>query len=471
MLLHGRARLFVLSLLVMSGCGRGAEVVADAGVIAQEPDAAAGDAGDASSSVDDAAQCNPALLTDGGLISGPGVAASVAPPQNAGWVAVSSDAECTAIQPGALSAQLSWTGPAATTVGTKTFPPGCDPAIVDGKGNLAVFSLSGPVTGNSFVRGDGTGARFFADGNTNELQVAVAPRASGFVLLPQIYKPWCEFAELLDQDAIPTPAILLESLHAAHIWALVPNPHGGYVEARELVGRPTQQEYSLQLRWVDDSLQALGDWHTAMTWPLGTENLWRVAVDQQGKALMLSFVFPPSLGSPQPPSMWTFSARWMDATGALTEPFQPIAPTYTSSNSRVYFAEWGAIRPLRDGGFAMFHAPAPQGIGGTISPSGWYAFYPSGQAGTTQAPAWLQSYDGSLQLLAGGTAYAALRHDPDTCARTILLLAPSGATCFTLALEGSNLCGFTDTISPDGTLLLQFGCLIRWWPGLARIVQ
>src|SRR5438270_32887 len=150
-------------------------------------------------------------------------------------------------------------------------------------------------------------------------------------------------AALLDEDALATPAILIESMNAAQISAVVPNPLGGYVEARKLVGRPTRQEYSLQLRWVDGSLRALGDWHTAMTWPLGTENSWQVVVDQQGKALMLSFVFPPSLGSPPPPSMWMFSARWMDTNGPLTDSFQPIAPTYTAPNGSVYFADWDTI--------------------------------------------------------------------------------------------------------------------------------
>ena len=82
---------------------------------------------------------------------------------------------------------------------------------------------------------------------------------------------------------------------------------------------------------------------------------------------------------------------------------------------------------------------------------------------------WLQPYDGSLRILAGGKGYAATRRDPSTCARTVELIAPSGRTCFTLPLQGSELCGYwTDTIWPDGTFVLQHICEHRWWPGLAR---
>jgi hypothetical protein len=103
-------------------------------------------------------------------------------------------------------------------------------------------------------------------------------------------------------------------------------------------------------------------------------------------------------------------------------------------------------------------------------PISYGEFRDSAAEGASQAPAWLQSYDGSLQLLAGGKAYVALQQDPNTCARTIQLIAPSGTTCFTLALEGSNLCGFTDAVWAEGSLVLQLGCLIRWWPALARVV-
>ncbi len=163
----------------------------------------------------------------------------------------------------------------------------------------------------------------------------------------------------------------------------------------------------LELRWVDDDLQPIGDWHTAVTWPVGTQNLWKLVVDQLGRALVISFVFPPTLGSPPDPSMWDFSARWMGRDGPISEPFMPVIPTYTSPDGRVFFADWDIIRPLREGGFAMYHPPL-QGPG-TLSHSGWYASYPSALAEVAQPPSWLAMYDGSLQLVAGGAAYAAIR--------------------------------------------------------------
>jgi len=167
--------------------------------------------------------------------------------------------------------------------------------------------------------------------------------------------------------------------------------------------------------------------------------------------------------------MWSFTARWMNANGPLTDSFQPIVPRYTASNGAVRFADWDTIRPLRGGGFAMFHAPATPGSGSTISPSGWYAFYPSGEGVTAEVPAWLHAYDGSLQLLTGGIAYAAVQRDSTSCARAIDLIGPSGVTCFKLAVERSDVCGVKDSIWSDGTLVLQSGCGVKWWPRLAQV--
>ena len=117
---------------------------------------------------------------------------------------------------------------------------------------------------------------------------------------------------------------------------------------------------------MDDDLQPTGDWHTAVTWPVGTQNLWKLIVDQLGRALVLAFVFPPTLGSPPDPSVWDFSARWMGGDGPISEPFMPVVPTYTGPDGRVFFADWDIIRPLREGGFAMYRISAA-GPGNAVS--------------------------------------------------------------------------------------------------------
>jgi len=403
-------------------------------------------------------ECAPDLL-DGGLTWESGIAASLVAPQQMVWQQQSTAAECAALTPAAVPTSLMWAGPSSSA--------SCDPVVVDGAGNLAVFSLSGATTGNTFLRSDTAAATFARDG-VNELQVVVAPRSAGFVVLPQIYKPWCELGQLLTPGVDPSTPFIVESTAGSQVLAVAPNPRGGFVEVRKVDGRPARQELELQTRWVDAALNPLADWHTVMTWRVGLENVWRAMVDEQGRALIVAFVFPPSLGAPPPPSMWNFTARWMNANGPLTDSFQPIAPTYTAPNGTILFADWDTIRPLQGGGFAMFHAPATRGSGGTISPSGWYAFYPSGQGVTAEVPAWLRAYDGSLQLLAGGVAYAAVQQDSTSCAQTIQLIAPSGMTCFTLAVESADLCGMRNAIWPDGTLVLQSGCAVSWWPRVAR---
>jgi hypothetical protein len=227
----------------------------------------------------------------------------------------------------------------------------------------------------------------------------------------------------------------------------------------------------LQVRWVDEAVQPLSDWQTVKTAEVGRNDRWEVWVDRQGKALILSFSYPPTIGPPPEPSLWKFTARWMGPSGPLSDAFEPVAPIYRpfSRGMPVLFAQWGDIVPLVDGGFAMFHILARPQDGGSISPAGWYALYPSGEARTAPTPAWLESYDGSLQLLSGGAGYAATMRDPNTCARAAEIIGPSGRLCFTLPLEGSEVCGSAgDTFSADGTFVLQHRCEFRWWPGLAR---
>jgi len=445
------------------GCPRVAQTETDAGVIQQTPDDAGTDGGDGPTVDDGVGSCNGFAPSpdDGGISWAAGGRASVAPPQGMGWTTLSSDPECSAMAPGAVPHQLSWSGPEPAA--------SCDPAIVDGSGNLAVFSLSNNASaGYTFLRGDGTSAVFVSNGS-HEFEIVAAPRSQGFVLLTQNFRPWCHFARLLGPDALSTSLEPLEAPDPTTVHAVIANPRGGYVLERTVADAPphTFQSY-LQVRWVDEVMKPLGDWHTVMEWTTAdNENSWRILLDQQGNALVLSFEFPPSLGAPPPPSSWTFSARWMNARGPIGDAFQPIFPTYTAANGRAFFADWGNIVPLREGGFAFFHAPAPAGSG-AISPSGWYASYGSGESVPTRVPPWFQSYDGSLQLLSGARGYAAEQVD-SSCARAVLLIAPSCRACHKLPLADSTVCNASDTLSPDGTLLRQgFGsCSIQWWPRLA----
>jgi hypothetical protein len=438
--------------LSTSGCRRGSYVFDGT---MDETDAGLDDAG-----LDARFTCDPdAGPPAGDLLWKPGVPASVTPSQSTGWVATSTDAECVGLKPSAVPAQLSWTEP------TNSW---CDPSsYVDGNGDLAfrAGAMFQPVT--RFFRPDGSAGKAITDGTENHLWLA--PRASGFWLLS--VGGWrtrnCQFFHQLGPDGSPVQATWTEKL------GLTPNPTGGFVQSRGTINYESSPPYMAEeVRWVSAALEPLGDWHVVFTWTVEPNpNIQlQMIVDRQGRALMLSFAYPKTFGPSSPPSEWKFSARWMGQDGALGDIFEPLAPTFILNDGYTWFAGWGTLLPLPGGGVAAFHDPR-EPAGGTTSPSGWYASYPGGESRTAAAPDWLQPYDGSIQMLAGGGAYVATRRDPNTCARTALLITPSGRTCYTLPLQGSNLCRLTDTIFPDGTLVLQDHCQVTWWPGLGRLSQ
>jgi hypothetical protein len=246
------------------------------------------------------------------------------------------------------------------------------------------------------------------------------------------------------------------------------NPLGGYIEART-PANPAELN-SRELRWLDEAMQPIGDWHTAITKPAGYDAEERIVVDRKGRALILQRAYPPSFGPPSDSSTWVFTARWMGPDGPLSDNFKPIPPEIIW-NGKVGFAGWGTMIPLEGGGIAAYSRANPTS-GLSASPSGWYAWYPSGEARSVEAPSWMQQYDGSLELLTGGKAYAATRRDPNTCGRSALIIALSGATCFTVQLAGSAICNSTDAVWPDGTLVVESSaanCERHWWPRLARL--
>ena len=403
---------------------------------------------------------------DGGVVwQTVGPATVTALPQ-ALWQRVSKAPECAEIAPRDPPPLHSWTGPDATRQ-----LPACDPPTVDGQGNLAVFFGSEAGLGNAFFRADGSNGAVVMNGS-NECQSGAAPLSNGFSILTHPFTQLrCQFLRTFDGNATWGPTIPMAS-DPDVVNALIPNPRGGYVQQR-LINHEnpdmSDARSTLQLRWLDSTLIPIGGWQSVITVSgLGQHEYHRVVIDQRGNALALSFIYPISFGAPPPPSSWTFSARWMGPEGPLTDAFDPLVPTYTSPTGTMLFPNWGTILPLDAGGFAMFQVPAPAASGGTISLTGWYAYYPSGQPPTVWAPSWLTQYDGPLQLIAPGRIYASTRRDPRTCARVISLIAKSGETCFTLPVSGSDMCDARDALMPDGTLVLQDNCQLSWWPQLAR---
>jgi hypothetical protein len=396
-----------------------------------------------------------------GLVWRPGISAAVAPPQTAAWTAQSNDSECAALKPSAVPPRLSLTTPGGSY---------CDPGpSVDGQGNLAVRGSSSNPPVTFFIRADGSAGTAISDipyPDTAEYHGWLVPRANGFWLSSRGARTDCYFLRQLAADGMPGETISTGV-------GLAFNPMGGFVESRGTINYhsspPTMSE---EVRWVTDALQPLGDWHVVFTWTIDPDPNLQLAivVDQQGRALMLSFAYPKSFGPPAPPSAWKFEARWMGPGGPLGETFEPVAPQYIINGQIISFAGWGTLLPLPGGGIAAFHDADGTLGGGRASPSGWYVAYPGPAFQTAAPPGWLQTYDGSISMIGRGAAYAATQRGSNSCARTVLLVAPSGRTCFTLPLLESESCDWDDSIRPDGTLVMRapHGCELRWWPGLVR---
>ena len=444
-----------------AGAQTPAQVDGSAGVVDGGTVAGAGDR-DAGQTV--RASCPPGAgpPADGGITWSPEFPAQVAPAQSTQWVQVSTASDCAGLDPGPIPPRLGWPGLPAPN-----HPPYCAAPRLDGRGNLSMTALADLPDGGVGVRdlavflaADGSYGTSLTDGD-DEHRYGLAARNDGFVLLSGLLDPkrYCEYLRPLSASGKPGgPFLVLDVQDPDSVAGLIPNPAGGFVVIKLL-------EYAgvLQLRWVDDALVPLGDWHDIVQWKYNND--WSIWVDQKGRALVLSFIYPPSFGAPPPPSDWTFTARWADGDGPIGNAFEPIAPTYAAPNGTVLFATWGSVVSLPEGGFATFHESLPAGYGGTLGPTGWYALYPSGEARvTTGPPSWVNQFDGSLGVVAHGAAYAALEHDPQTCARTVDLISTTGVVCFKLAVEHSGSCDVHDGIDQSGSLVIQRGCTVDWWP-------
>jgi len=414
--------------------------------------------------------CEPAAgpPSDGGIRWTQGSSAVIGDPQADAWLTVAADGDCASIAPRPPPSQVSWARPDAK----QAF---CDPPILDGQGNLSVLSLSTHLAIDFLPANGAAGAEIIA-GNY-EIPGVEAGQDGGFVLATTVQLPCtpsgqcsvCDWGRLLDPAGTAGKPIFIDAPDPGNfVYRITPNPLGGYVEARtaNISNCVATGRGALELRWVDDGLQPTGDWQRVTEWR--GNNDWVLLVDRRGNALVLSFIFPPGAGAPAPPSTWIFRARWIARNGPLTDEFKPLTPVFTPKSGPVLFATFGSPVPLAEGGFAMYESQASPDSGGTVSPAGWYALYPSGQATIMTAPEWLKPFDGSLRWLWRQEGYAAIQSDPITCARTVELISPSGRVCRTLQVEGSARCDVKDSIEPDGTLLLRNNCDLHWWPGLAH---
>jgi len=216
--------------------------------------------------------------------------------------------------------------------------------------------------------------------------------------------------------------------------------------------------FTVQLQWQSPDQQPLGDWHDVVSWSY--DNLhYQVQVDTLGNALVLWLEDPPMSHE------WWTGARWMGKDGPLGAAFVPVTPECDDDYGYSWFRGFGTLVQLIGGGIAQWVSdPGPQGSKVICTPGGWWE-YPSG-ASAGAAAGWLSPYPGTVQLLRGGAGYWAVGGD-GTCGRTLDVLSPSGNLCSSTPLadaQGS----WQPSLWLDGTLVLQNGCGVRWWPGLAR---
>ena len=250
-----------------------------------------------------------------------------------------------------------------------------------------------------------------------------------------------------------------------------PDPRGGYVETRVRfeVCNDGGWLHVLELRWVDEALAPRTPWSRVTSWSYSYNVGPQVLVDARGNALVLVF-FDPPMSMPCHGAMVT--AAWLTEAGGVTA-FKPTTPLVRSSacGEALQYRDPGAPVALPDGGFA-FYAPPD---GSTVYPegipsSGWYA-YASNSPVVGPAPEWLSARTDAPQRLTSG-AYASVRRDPASCARTVEVLGPAGQSCASLPLEPLGACTAADRadqLTPEGTLMAYDAqaCTVRWWPRLA----
>lgn len=394
--------------------------------------------------------------------------ASNFPAEQTSWTVISQAGDCAAVRPGALPPRLVTT---ASSVGqTSCDEPG---AVVDGKGNLAFNWISSSGAGRTatetfgvnLVRPDGGSAvvsTSFSGAFGPAIGVEVA-RPTGFWLAHQ-YCDASHASRYVFHELGPTGEVGAQ--RTAEAEAIVANPDGGYVEVRWVMGPDYN---STQLRWSDWDLSSRTEWQTVIHRPnyLADNGEQAIAIAASGNALVLSFMAPPGFGPPPPPSSWVFLGQWGNTNGPFGPSFTPTEPEWYSSGQMQWPAGWGTFLPLLDGGVVAHQEPT-FGDGHPVSPAGWYAYFSEG-GGQSSAPAWLQDFE-TAAMLSNRSGYAATKRDAVNCSRTAVLISPSGQSCYSLDLPGSDDCGSTAAFAADGTLILhnRTDCHVTWWPGLAR---
>jgi hypothetical protein len=427
---------------------------ADAGPVAADPVPVTGSPSKTPVSCDQLSL--PAGYSDGtppdaGVMTSPGPTPDLL--QQAGsWVPTGA-AGCEGLVPAAVTPQLSWTAP-------------------NSSGDLCFL-------GEPFLDGDGhltyDGAFFASDGSASQLSNIgiVGRRPSGFFFstYPIEETQW-DFAAgpdgsnqgFVHSDSDPA---CRDFIYAS--YNLTPNPRGGYVESRIIAVLTDGGElWSAEVRFVDSALMPRTQWLVGAQWTYGDNIDSNVYVDPTGKALVMMFFDPPM----SMPCAGTMTAAFWAADDGTVTAFTPVTPTLKSGACDAdQFAGFGTGVVLAEGGVAFYHPPGTSTNGSNeSSETGWYVRYPSGSGVGASAPAWLSDYDGSLNLLFGGSAYVGTRRDAVSCTRTAEIVGPAGQLCATLPLEGSGGCDASDETSPDGTLVLHASdsCSLRWWPKLGR---
>jgi hypothetical protein len=337
----------------------------------------------------------------------------------------------------------------------------CGPGTSDGAGFLALrnsgrmdYSLWNVVSAQGVPTG-----KIIGGGDLTDI---IVPQPSGFYVSINGISPEGVVLSAYNSQGTHLNTTRLTSVYEVP-YNLIPDPQGGALFAA-WEGREGNTQV-LTYQFLDSTGTARAARAEALSVPTADRPLL-TGVDTQGRGLLLW---------QNPGDGNTGHGQWVEWNGsAVTPPFQFVLSSEFN----------GTLHPLSGGGLALQNQAGQ-----------WTAMFPSGQAASQPAPAWLANHPGTRLVLIRGRQAHALIPPPETvegigCQPSLLLFTQDGTACGAVqfpALQG-DCAGRQLNVGVDGTAVQlveriippevcdedgacepsreKEKCAWRWWPGL-----
>ncbi|MET0403092.1 MAG: hypothetical protein ABW123_11845 [Cystobacter sp.] len=318
----------------------------------------------------------------------------------------------------------------------------------DGKGSLALMN-SGPLGATAWDVVSRTGVYSGTKVLGGDLSVALLPQPRGGFHLIRI-PPGGATLAAYTSDGTPLTQVRLTTSDSVP-YSVSADPRGGTLVAQWAPRDNGTQVLTFQFFDPEGVPRAAPV--ESRSAPLNESRSILAATDTLGRTLLMW----------TEPGLSTSMGQWVKRNGnALTPPFAipVIPPTFT-----------GRLSPLAGGGLALQVQQQ------------WVLQFPSGEAHSLPAPAWLADQPGSrLELIRGKQANLLLPppefFDDTGCQETLLFFTSEGSACGELAVPlGGNTCFRRQLgVGVDGTVIQQLElnitantqCAWRWWPQALR---